>query len=95
MKRLYSLVFRFPFYEQLREGSHSRESVEKAREQACHNISKLSFVRQLYVDRTKIREPLFIEIDIRSAKLEGKSVEEIEKGLENLVLKVYDYRKCL
>lgn len=89
--RAKSIIFAFPFYERDTSTYNEEERTEKV----LKLFSRMPFVRKVWVDPGRLREPLYIEVNPQSQLLQGKSIEQIEAGLEKFLARVYNFRQCL
>lgn len=85
------MVFRFPFYsnpQDDREDDNKEEAVLRV-------LHRIPFVKSAKVNRDNLREPLYVEVLSGHSKLSGRSVKEIQEGLQGVLQRIYDVKSCL
>ncbi len=91
-RRARTIIFAFPFYDVKKM---TDEAIEARATSVINVFTRLRFVKRVWVDTEKLREPLYIEVNLQCGNIHDKPIHVIEARLEKLLAKVYNFRECL
>jgi hypothetical protein len=89
-RRAKSIIFSFPFYGKKRDV----EEELKRMDTIVRISSRLSFIKRVWLETDRLREPLYVEVDAQNDKINGLTVFQVEERLETLLERIYNVKEC-